>query len=33
MVLLQMFPSYKSKTGDFRRLFKNIPESEKLITG
>ncbi|CAB3989317.1 Hypothetical predicted protein [Paramuricea clavata] len=28
----QMFPSYKSKTGDFRRLFKNIPESEKLIT-
>jgi hypothetical protein len=28
-----MFPSYKSKTGDFRRLFKDIPESEKLITG
>ncbi|XP_028400786.1 protein Aster-B-like isoform X2 [Dendronephthya gigantea] len=28
----QMFPSYKSKTGDFRRLFKDIPESERLIT-
>ncbi|XP_046852100.1 protein Aster-B-like isoform X3 [Xenia sp. Carnegie-2017] len=28
----QMLPSYKSKVADFRRLFKNIPESEKLVT-
>ena len=28
-----MFPSYKSKAGDFKRLFKDVPESERLITG
>ncbi|XP_031567030.1 protein Aster-B-like isoform X3 [Actinia tenebrosa] len=27
----QMFSSYKSKSGDFRRLFKDLPDSEQLI--
>ncbi|EDO45283.1 predicted protein [Nematostella vectensis] len=26
-----MFSSYKSKSGDFRRLFKDLPDSEQLI--
>ncbi|XP_020908813.1 protein Aster-B isoform X2 [Exaiptasia diaphana] len=27
----QMFSSYKSRSGDFRRLFKDLPDSEQLI--
>ena len=29
----QIFSSYKTKCGDFRRLFKDIPDSEQLIVG
>ena len=32
-LFLQIFSSYKTKCGDFRRLFKDIPDSEQLIVG
>lgn len=30
---MQIFSSYKTKCGDFKRLFKELPESEQLIVG
>ena len=30
---MQIFSSYKTKCGDFKRLFKELPETEQLIVG
>ena len=28
-----LYPTYKSRSDDFKRIFKNVPNEEKLIVG
>jgi hypothetical protein len=28
-----LYPTYKSKSDDFKRLFKDLPDDERLIVG
>lgn len=28
-----LYPTYKSRSGDFKRIFKEVPDDERLVVG